>query len=137
MVAIVLIHRKALRPRDGLLLAAFAGVGFAAAELAVLFWEGEVTAAEALARAAASPVSHALFAAPSGLGLAAWVVRARHLPFALGLTTSVGSHALYDLALARSALPNTLAAATVLALRIWLLVRTERRPARAAQTAQG
>jgi protease PrsW len=108
-------------PLDGIVYAACAGLGFAAAESAVLLWTGELGPIDSLARAAAAPLTHALMAAPAGLGLAAAVLHARRWALPLGLGASVGVHALYDLLLARPELPPAGAALLVLALWGWLL----------------
>jgi RsiW-degrading membrane proteinase PrsW (M82 family) len=114
---------------DGPIYAAVAGVGFAAAETVALFLGGAATGPETLARAVAAPITHALFAAPWGLGLARWVLEGRAAAFAVGLAASALLHGAYDLLLARPGLQPA-AAAVVLALWIWLLV-TGRRLARA------
>lgn len=129
---IVMLRSGPTPPVHVLLWAALSGVGFAAAESALLFENGELGWRDALARAAAAPVTHALFAAPWGLGLGAYIVRRTYGPVVWGGAVSVLAHALYDLVLARREIPNFLSVSIVLALWIWLILRTEQpsRPAR-------
>ena len=111
---------------DGIVYAACVGLGFATAESLLLFATGELGALEAAARAVAAPLTHALFAAPAGLGLALTVLRRRPWGVALGLALSVLAHALYDWLLARPTLPAGSASAVVLTLWLWLLAATPR-----------
>lgn len=115
---------------DGPIYAAVAGVGFAAAETVALFLSGGASGTELWARALAAPITHALFAAPWGLGLAHAVLRKRPAALALGLAASASLHGLYDLLLARPGLQPA-AAGVVLLLWMWLLW-TGRRLSRAA-----
>ena len=114
---------------DGPIYAGAAGVGFAAAESLALFAGGVSFGTEALARAAAAPITHALFAMPWGLGLSWWKLRGRGSALLLGLLASGALHGLYDLLLAR---PGLHLAAAGLVLALWLAVlATGRRLARA------
>ncbi len=88
-------------PWDGAVYAGASGVGFALAEAAVLAASGEMDAVTTLARAAAAPISHALFAAPAGLGLAWAVLRRSVWALPAGFAVAVAAHAGYDLLLAR------------------------------------
>jgi RsiW-degrading membrane proteinase PrsW (M82 family) len=124
VAALALFTRRIEKPRDGLLLAACAGVGFSAAENMVLTLAGVPLMVEGLARAAAAPVTHALFAAPWGLGLGAMLKRRRLSPFLIGLATSVMSHALYNFLLARPSVPRAAAAGVILVLWAWVLLWT-------------
>jgi RsiW-degrading membrane proteinase PrsW (M82 family) len=127
--------RHIYRPRVGLVLAACTGVGFAMAESVSLLSTGHLTPVEALARAAASPITHALFAAPFGVGLAELVLTGRWRNLVLGFSVSALSHGLYDLLLARPDVPRWAAASVVLALWIWLMYRTASRfPGRTPRT---
>lgn len=111
---------------DGIVYAACAGAGFAAAESAALLLGGELSARGAVARAVTAPIAHALFAAPWGLGLALLVLGPhqgprRAMPIAAGFAASAVAHSAYDLCLARPSAPRWLAAAIVGALWLWLL----------------
>jgi RsiW-degrading membrane proteinase PrsW (M82 family) len=113
---------------DGPVYAGAAGVGFALAETVSLFSFGETTLLETLARAATTPITHALFAAPWGLGLALWVLRDRPGALAVGLAVSIAAHAAYDLLLAR---PGTHLVAVGIVLVLWVgLIATGRRLSR-------
>ena len=121
--------RQTLTERTGIILAACVGVGFATAESAFLMSLGELGLRDGLARAAAAPITHALFAAPWGLGLAASFGAhggAKRFGLGLGLAMSVASHALYDFLLSRPGYPPAVATPVVLALWIWLMVQTPR-----------
>lgn len=127
------VLRRQMNPRTGIILAACAGVGFATAESAFLMSLGELGLREGLARAAAAPVTHALFAAPWGLGLAATLSArsgAGRFALGLGLAMSVLSHALYDFLLSRPGYPPAVAAPVVLTLWIWLMTQTPPSPAK-------
>lgn len=115
---------------DGLVYAGAAGAGFALAETVAFLWAGELSTLDAIARAVAAPITHALFAAPAGLGLAYAVLEGRHWALALGFAVSVVSHGAYDLFLAQPGL-QLAAAGVVLLVWIWLIwiaQRLVRRP---------
>ncbi|MBF5041840.1 PrsW family intramembrane metalloprotease [Aggregicoccus sp. 17bor-14] len=125
---------------DGIVYAACAGVGFALAENAVMWSGGALGAQEAVARALAAPLTHALLAAPAGLGLALAVLRRRPWALALpmGLALSAAAHALYDWLLAQPGLPPGVHTFVVLALWVWLMrmsPKLARLPPRAASSA--
>lgn len=124
VVLLVLLRSGPLRPQHALLFAALAGVGFSAAESALLLDGAQLSWREGLARAVAAPVTHALFAAPWGLGLGALIVRRSYGPAVLGGAVSVWAHALYDLVLARREVPDPVSAALVLLLWAWVILRT-------------
>lgn len=132
LLAFACFGQRFTRPRQALLLAALAGVGFAAAESSLMFWGDGVPLTEGLARAAAAPVTHALFAAPWGLGIGGWVLRGKIRPFLQGGLVSVVCHAAYDLSLARAGVPNVFAISVVLALWGWLILRTAPRVSRSS-----
>jgi RsiW-degrading membrane proteinase PrsW (M82 family) len=129
VVAFLLFSRRLVNLRDWLILAACAGLGFATAESMSLYLHGELTLTDAVARAIAAPIIHALFSAPWGLGLGALILLRRVLPLVAGMTTSIFAHGLYDLIIARPGVPTLLAALVVLGLWIWL-IRTVARLAR-------
>ena len=120
---VVMVSRRVERTQDAIFIAACAGVGFAAAEN-MLLWEAGMSGLDALARAVASPVTHALFAAPWGLGLGRLVRTGQVRTLVLGFAASVMAHAVYDLLLAAPNLPHAVAAGEVLVLWVWMLVRT-------------
>ena len=122
VLMLVWIRRRLDTPGDALFLASCAGIGFAAAEATLLFQTGG-SPTEGLARAAAAPLTHALFAAPWGLGLGRWLMRGRTSALVSGFATSVLAHGLYNLLLAQPQLPPAAAASTVLALWVWLLLK--------------
>ncbi len=123
--AIAALASSKRRPKDILFLATLAGIGFAAAENMILSQSNEgLTFIEGLARAAVAPVTHALFAAPWGLGIGGWLLKKKPSALVLGLAASVATHGMYDLVLARPHVPQALAGLIVLSLWIWLLVRT-------------
>lgn len=143
MLPVVLLavwSRRFDRPVEGLFFAACAGVGFATAENTSLWMSGELSVVDGLARAVAAPVTHALFAAPWGLGLGGFLLRRKPSILLLGFAASVVSHGAYDLLLARAQGPSLAAALLVLALWIWLIVHTSpplRRRLRALRTSGG
>jgi RsiW-degrading membrane proteinase PrsW (M82 family) len=94
-------HRHFDEPLDGFVYAGAASAGFAWAETAVIAAHNPLGWIEIGARAAASPITHALFAAPWGLGLARWVLRGDRLAVAIGFAVSALLHGAYDLLLAR------------------------------------
>ncbi len=119
-LAVVLLGRRHLnRGREALFVAALAGVGFAAAESMFLCEQG-LPLLESLARAITSPVTHALFAAPAGLGAGRLVLGRRAWALPVGLAASVAAHAAYNLLLAAE-VPLAVPAFLVLALWLWLL----------------
>ena len=75
---------------------------------------GAVGPLESLARAATAPLTHALLAAPAGLGLANAVLRGRRWTLPAGLAASMVAHALYGLLLGRPELPPACAALLML-----------------------
>jgi RsiW-degrading membrane proteinase PrsW (M82 family) len=105
---------------DGPVYAGAAGVGFALAETLAFLFAGEIGTLDGAARAVAAPITHALFAAPAGLGLAHAVLHGRHWALALGFAASVAAHAAYDLFLAQPGL-HLAAAGVVLVVWLWLL----------------
>lgn len=123
VLLIVLVSRHVTRAQDGLFLAACAGLGFAVAEN-VIFSEQGLTMVEGVARAATTPVTHALFAAPWGLGLASFLLKRRPAALILSFGTSVGAHGLYDFLLARPHVPLLASAVVVLGLWVWVIART-------------
>lgn len=106
---------------DGAIYAGCAGIGFAVAETA-LHAAGGFTVLELWPRILAAPMSHALFAAPFGIGVAALVLGRRPLWGVAGALASVIAHAGYDLALARGGVPGVLSAGIVLVLWVALIV---------------
>jgi protease PrsW len=126
VVLLALTHAHFDELLDGIVYAACAGLGFAAAEGLLLFRGGELSALEATARALAAPVTHALFTAPAGLGLALALLRRRPAALLLGLAASVTAHALYDWLLAQPSLPQGSSAGVVLVLWVWLLAAAPR-----------
>ncbi len=113
--------RRFGRRLDGILYAACVGIGFATAESVSLWMQGELPLADGMARAAAAPLTHALFATPWGLGLWAAIRHRRWWALPVGWLISVLGHAGYDLMVARPSLPNVLSALLVLAIWIWFL----------------
>lgn len=89
---------------DGPVYAAAAGIGFALAEALVLASTGAAGDAETLIRIWVAPLSHAVFAAPWGFGLAVATLRGRWLAWPLGFALAVGLHGAYDLFVARPGL---------------------------------
>jgi RsiW-degrading membrane proteinase PrsW (M82 family) len=119
---------------EGLSFAACAGIGFATAESSMLFLRGELSGLEILGRAAAAPLTHALFSMPWGLALdLRW--RPRPLVWVLGLCVAATAHGAYDLLLARPPGPGPWSAGIVLVLWVTTIVITERRSARAPGSA--
>lgn len=85
---------------DGAIYAGCSGVGFALAETALHIAHGE-TLGSLWPRIVAAPIAHGLLLAPAGLGFAFWKLERRTGLLAAGLATSVLTHGLYDLLLAR------------------------------------
>lgn len=121
VVPVVLFTKQIDEPLDGLVYAGCAGLGLATAETAIQVFNGAFGLWDGLARAATGPISHALFAAPWGLGMARYALDRRKWPFAVGLAVSIACHATYDLLLARPELPPVAAAVVVLGLWGWLI----------------
>lgn len=124
VLVLVAFRSGPLRPLRVALWSALVGVGFAGAENASLLWNGELSLQDGVARMLASPATHALFAAPWGLGLGAFMVRRTYGSVVLGGAVSVMTHALYDLVLARREIPHAAALAVVIALWAWFIVRS-------------
>ncbi len=117
-----LAGRRHLRSsRDAIFISALVGVGFAVVENVVLCQQG-MSVRDSLARAVASPVTHALFAAPAGLGVGRMLLWRRWFALPVGLVTSITAHGAYNLLLARQ-VPQAIPAMIVLALWVWLLIR--------------
>lgn len=117
-------------PLDGFVYAAAASTGFALAETLALASRGDLTLLEIAARAAAAPITHALFAAPWGLGIARQVLDGRRWTLPVGFLASALLHAAYDLSLARPRL-RTLAPALIAgtwAWMLWMTLRLQREP---------
>ncbi|HVE83688.1 MAG TPA: PrsW family glutamic-type intramembrane protease [Myxococcales bacterium] len=106
---------------DGIVYAACSAAGFATAETAWLFTHGEWAFGDALGRGVVAPITHALLAAPWGLGLSLALLRRRRWALPLGLLLSITAHAAYDLLLARPGVPPALSAVVMLALWLWFL----------------
>lgn len=117
VIAIAHLSRHFDEMLDGAVYAGAAAIGFAGAETASLVMLGEPLSPAFAARAAVAPITHALFAIPAGLGLAAWRLAGRPALFALGAAGSVATHGLYDLLLAR---PGGQPAAAALAGALFL-----------------
>jgi len=117
VVAIARLSRHFDELLDGFVYAGAAGVGFALLEAVLLLAAGETGWLDSAARLAAAPITHALFAAPAGLGLAWWVLRGVRLALPAGLALSIACHGAYDLLLAR---PGLRPAAAGLVLVLWL-----------------
>ncbi len=137
VVALCLARRGSVRPREAMALAALSGVGFSAAESSVLMWMGQVSTQEALARVAAAPVTHALFAAPWGLAVGAFFARGKKMPLVYGALLSIATHATYNWSVISAAVPNFIALMVVASLWAWLLWRTEVYRARPARLSVG
>jgi RsiW-degrading membrane proteinase PrsW (M82 family) len=130
VIVIALFGRRFHRPIDGLFFAACAGLGFATAESAALLLQGELSRSDELARAVAAPITHALFAAPMGLGLGSFLAHGRLRSLGLGFAISATAHGIYDFALAQTGLGHAVAVLVVLALWFWVLVQTSKVPVR-------
>lgn len=126
VLLLALLSRSFRRASEGLVFAACAGVGFATAESTSLWMQGELDTPHMLARAIAAPLTHALFAAPWGLGLGLALKENRTTPLVQGFFLSVVAHGLYDLLLARPDIPRGSASLVVLALWMWILTRKRR-----------
>ena len=105
---------------DGPVYLGAAGIGFALAETLYLLAGGEVGTLDGIVRAVIAPITHALFAAPTGLGLAYAVLYRRWWALPLGLGVASLAHGAYDLFLAQPGLQPA-ASAVVGVLWIWLL----------------
>jgi len=106
---------------DGIVYAACSALGFATAETVWLLSHGDWELTHALGRAVAGPLTHALLAAPWGLGLSMALLRKRWAALPLGLALSVTAHGAYDLLLARPDIPPVVSALVVLILWVWFL----------------
>jgi RsiW-degrading membrane proteinase PrsW (M82 family) len=105
---------------DGPVYAGAAAVGFALAETLAFLFAGELGTLDGVARALTAPITHALFAAPAGLGLAYAVLQRKYWALAMGFAASVVTHAAYDLFLAQPGL-HLAASGVVLAVWMWLI----------------
>jgi RsiW-degrading membrane proteinase PrsW (M82 family) len=124
------LGRSIDRPWEGLLFAACAGIGFAGAEGTVMWMHGDLSWTQMLARAAAAPLTHALFSIPWGLGLTSFLFLGKSVRLLAGLATSVVLHGTYDWVLASPNISQLAAAFGVMAL--WMIVLREA-PRMAAQ----
>jgi RsiW-degrading membrane proteinase PrsW (M82 family) len=120
-VLFVLAIRKKLDRSSGMLLAACAGIGFATGESVSLFLSGELETRDVLARAAAAPLTHALFSIPWGISLVHGNRKQLGLNLLGGWLLAGTAHGLYDLLAARPNSPPVFAALVVLALWTWLI----------------
>jgi RsiW-degrading membrane proteinase PrsW (M82 family) len=120
VLVLILVSKRVTRSHDGLFLAACAGLGFAVAENVVFLSQG-ITLVESAARAVVTPVTHALFAAPWGLGLAHFILRRRASLLIGAFATSVSAHGAYDLFLAHPGVPVVTSALVVLGLWAWFI----------------
>lgn len=127
VLILALLSQKFRRASEGLVLSACAGVGFATAENLSMLAQGDLDIHQTVARAIAAPLTHALFAAPWGLGLGLSLLEKKQKVLMQGFFLSVVAHGLYNLLLARPEVPQSMASLVVLSLWIWLLVYT--RPA--------
>lgn len=124
VILLALRRREFDEELDGIVYAALSAIGFASAESVVLFATGAEAPLNILARAVTSPLTHALFTAPAGLGIALWLFRRRPAPLVLGVGASILLHALYNWLLARPELPQLSSALLMAALWGWLLYAT-------------
>ena len=124
VIVVALVFGSVRRSRDAVILACCAGVGFSAAENAYLVQRGLPLLMEGLARAVAAPITHAVFAAPVGFGLALYWLHGRKLAPLLGLAASTCAHGAYNFLLAQPGLPRMAAPGVVLLLWGWVLFRT-------------
>ncbi len=121
VLPVAFLHRKYDELLDGIVYAACSALGFATAESILLLSQGELDVLQVLARAAAAPATHALFAGPWGLGLAYAALERRWWALAAGLGISIAAHGGYDLLLARTEIPQALSTIVVLGLWVWLI----------------
>lgn len=128
VILIALFGRRFHRPIEGLFFAACAGLGFATAESAALLLQGELSRSDEWARAVAAPITHALFAAPMGLGLGSFLTTGRARSLVVGFAISATAHGLYDFALAQTGVGHAVAVGVVLALWFWVLLQTSKVP---------
>ena len=105
---------------DGFVYAGSAAIGFAVVETLYLVSCG-LGGLELVARAATSPITHALLSAPAGLGVAYFVLLKRRWALPLGFAASVLLHGSFDLLVARS---PPLSAVLALAVWLWMLKAT-------------
>ena len=106
---------------DGIVYAACSALGFATAEMWWLLSHGDFDLLIALGKAVTGPISHALLAAPWGLGLSLTILKKKRLALPIGLAISIVAHGGYDLLLARPDLPPVVSAVVVLAIWVWFL----------------
>jgi protease PrsW len=126
LVPLAIFHRHFDELLDGIIYSCCSALGFALLEAAVIASQEDWSLATFVARAVASPLSHALFSAPAGLGLGYWALRGSRARLVLGFAAAVLLHAAYDLLLARPSLPPAAAAAVVLGCWVWLVRVTPR-----------
>ncbi|MCP3983797.1 MAG: PrsW family intramembrane metalloprotease [bacterium] len=107
---------------DGPVYAGASAVGFALAEAVLLASLGETDMTSTLARAAAAPITHVVFAGPWGLGLAYSALRGARWAFPLGFAISATSHGAYDLLLARPGLQLAAAGLVGVLWLVWIAV---------------
>lgn len=125
VIAIALWSRYFDEWLDGAIYAGCAGIGFAVAETA-LHAAGGFTVLELWPRILAAPMSHALFAAPFGLGVGALVLAKKPGWAVLGAAASVVAHGGYDLALARAGAHGVVSAGIVLLLWVGFILAVPR-----------
>jgi RsiW-degrading membrane proteinase PrsW (M82 family) len=113
-------RRREMGSLELMVIALCSGLGFAVAESLMFFVRGELTAVTAIARAVAAPITHALFTAPLGAGLVAWLRRGQGSHAVSGFIAATFTHGVYDLLVARPGVSSFGAAAVVLVLWIWL-----------------
>lgn len=123
LIVVIALQRGVKQDTDAMRLATYIGVGFAATEGMVLWLEGNIDVQQCLTRGLTAPLTHALFAAPLGLGVGAFVTRRQGLRLFAGILVSVASHGAYDLLLARPGSVPAFSALIVLALWTWVLVK--------------
>lgn len=121
VIALALRRREFDEELDGIVYAALAAIGFALAESATLWWGGLRDPTLVLARALTSPLTHALFTAPAGLGLSLLLFRKTPWTLVVGAGASIALHALYNGLLARSQPSSLWSALVVAAVWLWLL----------------
>lgn len=124
ILPIALGSRHFDEPLDGFVYSAFSALGFAAVETTSLWLGSGGPMGLALVQAATGPITHALFSAPAGLGLARTVLGGQRAAWALGLGASVALHGAYDLLIARPQSPSWAPAVLVLAIWLWFLRAT-------------
>lgn len=123
LLMVLVLVRGVKKQSDAMLLALYVGIGFAAAEGMHLWTEGNIDLQQGLTRGLTAPLTHALFAAPMGLGLGAFLIKRQGWQLLLGTMISVASHGAYDLLLAQPDSMPAFSALVILALWTWLLLR--------------